>query len=208
MHAQAIVDAGHALAAAGLAPGASGNLSVRTAEGILVTPTGIRLGALDAGALSHLAGDGRLLAGRAPSKEWSLHAAVYHVRSDAAAIVHLHAPDSVAVSCLADLDPEDAIPSYTAYRVMRIGLLPLVPYVPPGDPALARASGHAAERAGRALLLANHGLVAWGRDLDEAVGVAEEVEAAAGLHLRLRGLPVRLLTADETDEVRRRFSTG
>ena len=88
---------------------------------------------------------------------------------------------------------------------MRIGRLPLVGYLPPGDPALGDAAAAAAPRAGRGLLLANHGLVAWGRDLDEAVAVAEEIEAAAGLHLRLAGLAVRLLTEAERAEVERRF---
>jgi 3-dehydro-4-phosphotetronate decarboxylase len=204
--ADAIVASGRALSALGLAPGASGNLSVRTADGLLVTPTGTRLGGLDADGLAHLGAEGSRRSGGAPSKEWPLHAAVYEARPDAGAIVHLHAPDSVAVACLADLDPSDAIPAYTAYRVMRIGRLPLVPYLPPGDPGLATACGEAAGRAGRALLLANHGLVAWGRDLDEAAGVAEEVEAAAGLHLRLRGQPARLLTPDEIAELGRRFT--
>ena len=200
-----IVAAGAALEASGLAPAASGNLSVRTADGMLLTPTGTRLGALDAAALALLDEAGTPVSGPAPSKEAPLHLAIYRARPDARAIVHLHAPDAVAVSCLVDLDPDDALPAYTAYRVMRIGRLPLVGYLPPGDPALGDAAAAAAPRAGRGLLLANHGLVAWGRDLDEAVAVAEEIEAAAGLHLRLAGLAVRLLTEAERAEVERRF---
>ena len=203
--AHAIVAEGAALEAAGLAPAASGNLSVRIADGMLLTPTGTRLGALGAAALARLDEAGTRVSGPLPSKEAPLHLAIYRARPDARAIVHLHAPHAVAVSCLADLDPDDALPAYTAYRVMRIGRLPLVGYVPPGDPALGDAAAAAAPRAGRGLLLANHGLVAWGRDLDEAVAVAEEIEAAAALHLRLTGLAVRLLTEAERDEVERRF---
>jgi 3-dehydro-4-phosphotetronate decarboxylase len=203
--ARAIVVAGAALEAAGLAPSASGNLSVRVADRVLLTPTGSRLGALDPGRLSVVGTDGAPVEGPPPSKEWPLHLAVYGARPDAGAIVHLHAPDSVAVSCLLGLDPADALPAYTAYRVMRIGRLPLVGYLPPGDPGLAEAAAVAAQRAGRGLLLANHGLVAWGPDLDAARATAEEIEAAAALHLRLHGRPVRLLTADERAELERRF---
>jgi 3-dehydro-4-phosphotetronate decarboxylase len=145
------------------------------------------------------------VSGPSPSKEAPLHLAIYRVRPDAHAIVHLHAPNAVAASCLADLDEGDALPAYTAYRVMRIGRLPLVGYLPPGDPALGDAAATAAPRAGRGLLLANHGLVAWGTNLDEAVAVAEEIEAAAGLHLRLSGRAVRRLTDAERAEIERRF---
>jgi ribulose-5-phosphate 4-epimerase/fuculose-1-phosphate aldolase len=203
--ARSIVAAGAALQAAGLAPAASGNLSTRLAGGMLLTPTGTRLGALDRAALARLDEAGTSVSGPPPSKEAPLHLAIYRVRPDARAIVHLHAPNAVAVSCLADLDREDALPPYTAYRVMRIGRLPLVGYLPPGDPALGDAAAAAAARAGRGLLLANHGLVSWGTDLDEAVAVAEEIEAAAGLHLRLGGLAVRLLSEAERAEVERRF---
>ena len=171
---------------------------------MLLTPTGTRLGALDAAALARLDEAGTS-PGPSPSKEAPLHLAIYGARPDARAIVHLHAPHAVAVSCLTDLDPDDALPAYTAYRVMRIGRLPLVGYLPPGDPALGDAAAAAAPRAGRGLLLANHGLVAWGRNLDEAVAVAEEIESAAALHLCLAGLAVRLLSEAERVEVERRF---
>jgi ribulose-5-phosphate 4-epimerase/fuculose-1-phosphate aldolase len=204
---EVVVAVSRHLAAAGLAPGASGNVSIRTGDGIRITPTGSRLGSLAVAQLSLVDREGTHLGGERPSKEWPLHAAIYAARADAGAIVHLHAPASVAVACLADLDASDAIPAYTAYRVMRIGRLPLVPYLPPGDPGLGDAAAASAATAGRGLLLANHGLVAWARTLDEAAGVAEEIEAAADLHLRLRGLPVRLLTTTERDELERRFGS-
>jgi 3-dehydro-4-phosphotetronate decarboxylase len=205
--AHLVVEVARRLALAGLAPGASGNISIRTGIGMRITPTGSRLGSVEGAQLSLVDGTGSHGGGEPPSKEWPLHAAIYAARSDAVAIVHLHAPASVAVACLADLDPADAIPAYTAYRVMRIGRLPLVPYLPPGDPGLGAAAAASATIAGRGLLLANHGLVAWGSSADEAAGVAEEIEAAADLHLRLRGLPVRLLTSAERDELERRFGS-
>src|SRR5699024_3068578 len=134
--ARSIVAAGAALQAAGLAPAASGNLSTRSAAEILLTPTGTRLGGLDPEVLARLEGAATRVSGPPPSKEAPLHLAIYRVRPDARAIVHLHSPDAVAVSCLADLDPHDALPAYTAYRLMRVGRLPLVDYLPPGDPGL------------------------------------------------------------------------
>jgi 3-dehydro-4-phosphotetronate decarboxylase len=203
--ARSIAAAGEGLQAAGFAPAASGNLSARVDGGIVLTPTGTRLGALEPATMARLDEAGTHVSGPSPSKEAPLHLAIYRVRPDAHAIVHLHAPNAVAASCLADLDEDDALPAYTAYRVMRIGRLPLVGYLPPGDPALGDAAATAAPRAGRGLLLANHGLVAWGTNLDEAVAVAEEIEAAAGLHLRLSGRAVRRLTDAERAEIERRF---
>jgi 3-dehydro-4-phosphotetronate decarboxylase len=188
-----IVDAGARLAARGLAHGASGNLSIRLDDGTLVvTPTGTRLAALTADRLARLEPDGRRIAGDRPSKEWPLHVAAYRSRPDAVAIVHLHSRHAVAVACLAGLDPSDALPTYTAYQAMRVGPLALVPFHPPGDPALAEAVAEAA-RNGRAMLLANHGLVAVGHDLDAAVETAEEIEESCALHLLLTRRSVDLL---------------
>ena len=92
----------------------------------------------------------------------------------------------MALSCLADIDPSDVLPSITAYAVMRVGKLPLVPYFRPGDVALAEAVAKFA-KAHLAVLLANHGLVVAGKELDSAVYAAEELEETAKLHLLLRG---------------------
>ena len=124
----------------GLTHGSTGNISARLAgDRWLVTPTGASFGSLDPARISLLDDEGALLAGDRPSKEAFLHRAMYRERPRAAAVVHLHATHSVAVSVLADVDPADVLPPLTAYYVMRIGSLPLVPYHPPGDPALADA---------------------------------------------------------------------
>ena len=85
---------------------------------------------LDPARLSKLDHEGRLLSGDKPTKEGFLHLVMYEGRPDAAAVVHLHSTHSVAVSCLADVDPADVLPPITAYYVMRVGRLPLVPYFP------------------------------------------------------------------------------
>jgi ribulose-5-phosphate 4-epimerase/fuculose-1-phosphate aldolase len=200
-----IVAHGRSLFERGLAPGSSGNLSVRLDDGWLVTPTNSCLGRLDPARLSRLDGEGRHTGGDPPSKETFLHLAVYRSRPQDHAIVHLHATCSVAVSCLAGLDPDDSLPPLTPYFVMKIGRLPLVPYHRPGAPELADAVGRIAARH-RALLLANHGPVVAGATLDAAVNAAEELEETAKLFLLLKNAPVRTLDADQIRELQSVFN--
>ncbi len=112
----------------GLTPGSSGNISVRLPDGMLITPTNSCLGRLDPEAICRLDSNGNLLSGKPPSKELFLHRAYYDSRPKESAVVHLHSTWSVAVSCLADVDPENVLPAITAYYVMRVGRLPLIPY--------------------------------------------------------------------------------
>jgi ribulose-5-phosphate 4-epimerase/fuculose-1-phosphate aldolase len=186
--------------------GRTGNLSVRIGDEMLVTPTSSSLGTLAADGLARVrVADAAPVggAGPAPSKEAFLHAALYRARPDARAVVHLHSPNAVAVSCLADVDESDALPPLTAYYVMRVGRLPLLPYVAPGDPALGPVAERAATNA-HALLLANHGPIVAGRDLASAADAMEELEATAGLYLALRALPTRALTPDQVADLERR----
>lgn len=197
---------GRSLFGRGLTFGSSGNISVRLEDGFLATPTNVSLGELDPARLSKLDAEGRHVAGDRPTKETFLHFGMYRRRPDAGAVVHLHSTWSVAVSCLADIDPEDVLPPLTAYYVMRVGRLPLVPYYPPGDPALGPAVEALADRH-RAVLLANHGPVVAGADLETAVWSLEELEETAKLYLVLRDRPLRLLTAAQVAELRRRFGS-
>ena len=180
----------------GLTVGSSGNISVRLDDGWLMTPTGSSFGDLDPARLSRVGPQGELLGGDKPTKETFLHQAMYAMRPGSGAVVHLHSTYSVAVSCLADIDPADVMPPITAYYVMKIGTLPLVPYYPPGDLDLARA---VRELAGRhhAVLLANHGPVVAGSSLRDAVYATEELEETAKLYLLLRGHKTRFLTPEQ-----------
>ena len=125
----------------GLTHGSTGNISAKLEDGWLLTPTGSSLGTLDPARLSKLDWNGNLISGDKPSKENFLHLAMYEERAKAnaniGAVVHLHSTHSVAVSVLQDIDPADVLPPITAYYVMRIGSLPLVPYFAPGDMKLA-----------------------------------------------------------------------
>ena len=195
---------GASLFGRGLTFGATGNISVRLSDGgYLMTPTNASLGALDPAKLSRLDASGRVLGGDPPTKEAFLHRAMYGERGAAAAVVHLHATHSVAVSCLHGIDHHDCLPPLTAYYIMRVGRLPLVPYFPPGDEALARAVAKLAG-AHHAVLLANHGPVVAGTSLDNAVYATEELEETAKLFLLLRDRPIRPLTPEQVDELRKR----
>jgi ribulose-5-phosphate 4-epimerase/fuculose-1-phosphate aldolase len=195
---------GRSLYERGLSPGRSGNLSTRLDDGLLVTPTDSCLGDLDPERVSRVDGEGTHLSGDRPSKEAFLHLAMYEERPEARAVVHLHSTHAVALSCLTDVDAADVLPPITAYRVMKIGRLPLVPYHPPGDRALAEAVATRA-RDHRAVLLANHGPVVSGRDLDAAVAAAVELEETARLFFLLKGSGTRLLTEDQVADLQRAF---
>lgn len=197
--ASEIARIGERLDRLGLCPGTSGNVSALVDDRILVSPTGALLGALDPDSLSTIDRSGRHLGGPPPTKEAVLHAAVYRVRAEARAIVHLHSPWALAASCLDDLPRHDALAAYTPYYAMRVGVLPRVPYFPPGDPGLADACAAGFESDARAngVLLDRHGLVAVGSSVAEAAAVAEELELAARMHFLLDGRGVSPLTDAE-----------
>jgi ribulose-5-phosphate 4-epimerase/fuculose-1-phosphate aldolase len=202
---EAICRIGRSLFERGLTFGSSGNLSVRLPEGgFLATPTNVALGDLDPTRLARLDEAGRPLGGDPPTKEVPMHLGMYRARPSAAAVVHLHSTWSVAVSLLDGLDPEEPIPPLTAYYVMRVGRLKLLPYIPPGDPALGSAVEAVADRH-HAVLLANHGPVVAGSSLEAAVHAIEELEETAKLFVHLQGRPIRPLTAEQVAELRRRF---
>ena len=184
---------GASLFARGLTFGSAGNISVRLEDGWLMTPTNVSLGRLDPARLAKLDASGRLLSGDPPTKETFLHRAMYEERPNAGAVVHLHSTYSVAVSVLADVDADNVLPPITAYYVMRVGRLPLVPYYPPGDLDLAEAVRRLAGKH-QAVLLANHGPVVAGSSLEAAANAIEELEETAKLFLLLRGSKLRLLT--------------
>jgi 3-dehydro-4-phosphotetronate decarboxylase len=188
----------------GLTAGSSGNISARVDGGWLMTPTNSCLGRLDPATLSKVDEKGAPISGDKPTKEAFLHLSMYAQRPGARAIVHLHSTHAVAVSVLTDVDPENPIPPLTAYYVMKIGKLALVPYYAPGDVTLADAVREVAGRH-HAVLLANHGPVVAGKDLEAAVYATEELEETAKLYLLLRGQQTKLLTVEQVAELHRRF---
>jgi len=197
-----ICSVGRSMFDRGLTHGSTGNISVRCGDSWLLTPTGSNLGQLDPARLSKLDWDGKLIAGDPPSKENFLHLAMYQKRTQSGAVIHLHSTHSVAVSVLEEVDHENVLPPITAYFVMRIGTLPLVPYYAPGDMKLAKAVREVAGKY-HAMLLANHGPVVAGNNLSAASDAVEELEATAKLFLLLQGKRVRTLTPQQVAELRK-----
>ncbi|MGD8202110.1 class II aldolase/adducin family protein [Ornithinimicrobium sp. W1679] len=192
--------AGKHLAASGLSPGSSGNISVRTGDRIHLSPTNVSLGDLDQGHLAEMALTAtglEHLSGPRPSKEAALHAALYLRDPSATCVVHLHSTYAVAASCLPPWTAYSALPPLTPYLIMRLGNLPLVPYRAPGDPEQAHLLAELTLDLHGALLQ-NHGSIVAGGTVQQAVDRAVEVEVAARTVTLVAGLPqVRQLTPQE-----------
>lgn len=189
----------------GLTVGSSGNISARTEDGNwLMTPTNACLGRLDPARVSLVDAQGRTLAGDKPTKESFLHLSMYSERPDSGAVVHLHSTHSVAVSVLTGVDPDNPIPPITAYYVMKIGRLVLLPYYAPGDMSLAKAVREVAGKH-HAILLANHGPIVAGKNLQSAVYASEELEETAKLFLLLRGNKMNILDPGQIAELQAKW---
>jgi ribulose-5-phosphate 4-epimerase/fuculose-1-phosphate aldolase len=192
-----LVELGASLFQRGFSVGSAGNISVRLADGYLMTPTNSALGRLEAARISKLDLAWKHVGGDKPTKEVFLHRAFLDARPEAGAVVHLHSTYATAISCL----EEAVIPPLTPYFVMRVGrTLPLIPYYRPGNPEMEPAV-HEAAKSAKAVLLANHGPVISGATLTDAVNAAEELEEAARLALLLRGMSPRLLTPPQVDDL-------
>jgi len=198
---EALITACRHLAAAGLSPGSSGNLSIRLGDEFIVTPTGSSLSRVTVDDLAVVDLTGRPSGTAQPTKELAFHLALYRRRPEATAVVHLHSPYATAVSCL----PPDArgnadLPPTTPYRVMRLGAVPLARYARPGSAELGAAVDElAADHA--VMLLANHGSLVAASSLNAAIDLAEELEAAAQLTILLRGARHVQLGPDDVAEL-------
>jgi L-fuculose-phosphate aldolase len=182
---RALVEAGDALAAAGLVAGSAGNLSARARSGrVVCTPSGASVAGLTPGKLVTLTPEGKpLRADQRPSSEVGAHLAIYVAAPSAAAVVHAHPIAATALS-LADPTPDLRV---TAEGAATLGLVARVAYLRPGRPPLADACGRAAALGARAILMRHHGAICWGASLDEALArmlalehVARIVAAAPG----------------------------
>jgi len=197
-----IVAVTQALDAAGLVPNKSGNVSCRSPGGFLVTPSGVPYRELEPGQIVELPLEGTPPAGGPrPSSEWRMHAAIYAARPDAQAIVHTHSPRATALACAGR-----GIPAFHYTIALAGGDVRCVPYATFGTDELAE-QALSGLRGRRAVLLANHGVVALGPSLGRAHAVAVEVENLAGQYLDLlaAGLEPALLSASEMQRVIEKF---
>lgn len=178
----------------GLTSGSTGNISARTADGgLLVSPTGTSFGRLDPAKLSRFDAQGALIDGDLPTKEMPLHSAFYDSRSTAGAVVHLHSCHSVALSMMPDAKEDDFLPHLTPYAIMKLGRVKLLPFFMPGDAAMGDAVRSLAGKRS-AVMLANHGPVVAGKDIEAACNAIEELEDTARLAMMTRGMSPRGLS--------------
>ena len=186
----------------GLNPGRAGNLSARAGRGFVITPSGMPYDVLDENDLVQVDEAGRPSGARAPSSEWRLHRDIYAAHPDARAIVHTHSPFATTLACM-----RRGIPSFH-YEVAFAGGSDIRcgTYATFGTQELSDACVAALEGR-RACLLANHGAVAYGKDLRGAVELAQKLEALARIYwqaLQLGEPP--LLDAEEMGRVARRLA--
>ncbi len=198
-----LIAAAQSLDGLGFMPSKSGNLSVRTRHGFLITPSALPYAETTPADLVECDADGAVLKGkRKPSSEWRLHAELYKARPEAQAVVHTHSPLATALSCA-----RQGLPPFHYMIVMGGGGdIRCSRYATFGTQALAEAGVEAL--AGRkAALLANHGVLAFGRTLAGAKALAMEVENLAREYLTLlsAGLAPVLLTPAELEEVVAQF---
>lgn len=189
----------------GLTGGSTGNISARTEDGgLLVSPTGSSFGRLDPAKLSRFDAAGQHIEGLKPTKEMPLHSAFYETRKSAGAVVHLHSCHSVAWSMMPEIDPDNVLPPLTPYAIMKLGKVQLLPFFMPGDAAMGEALRSLGGKRS-AVLLANHGPVVAGKDVEAACNAIEELEETAKLAIMMRGFDARALTPAQVRDVVRKF---
>jgi L-fuculose-phosphate aldolase len=199
---QQLIATAQAMQPAGLNRGTAGNVSVRHESGFYITPTGMPYQALKDDDIPLMALDGSHIGQRKPSSEWRFHRDLYATRPQVGAVLHAHSPFAVSLACLRyDIPPFH-------YMIARFGgdTIRCADYAIFGSETLSTAA-LAAMQQRKGCLLANHGLLVAGRDLDEALALAIELEELCEQYWRAcqLGQPV-LLSAGEMDEVISKFA--
>ena len=198
-----IVTACKHLDSSGLNRGTSGNVSCREGEHFLITPTGVPVDEITPSKIVSLDFEGKVMGPGKPSSEWQFHSAIFKARPEINAVVHTHAPHATALACLR----EDLPPFHYMIAIAGGDSVRCAPYALFGTDTLSQHAVTAlADR--KACLLANHGMITLGRNLDEAMAVAIELESLCQQYLIARqvGHPV-LLSADEMRAVIERFKS-
>ncbi len=198
-----IIDAARRMNASGMNQGRSGNVSARVEGGFLVTPTGVPYEELNPPDLVFMRRDGERVGSYTPSSEWRIHRDIYEKRAESGAIVHTHSPFATSLACLRrGIPPFHYEVAFAGGNDIRCAEYATFGTQELSDNALAALEGR------HACLLANHGVVALGRDIDAAFGMAAKVEALARLYWQAlqAGEPV-LLDDAEMARLLEKFST-
>ena len=202
---------GLSLFARGYVHATAGNISVRTDQGFIITPTDACLGDLDPAKLAVVGADGVQTAGDRASKTLVLHRRIYEADPGARCVIHTHSTHLVRLTLAGAWSADDLLPPLTPYFVMKVGHVPLIPYHRPGDPAVGTevACRIAAMRAAgtpiRAVLLDRLGPNVWHESPAQASAVLEELEETARLWLMGHAEP---LTAEQIEELRTHFGAS
>jgi len=175
-----------------------GNISHRLGEGMLIEATNTSFGRLtpEDFAACDLEGAPTVEGGPKPSKEAPFHAIIYRRRPEVNAILHLHAPAALTLSCLAQpTDTGNVLPVISSGSITRVGRLPLIEYIKPGASALPDRVGAVCKNV-NAILMQNHGILVFAPSLEQAVDIAEEAEQNIRVFLSTQG-QARVLSDDE-----------
>ena len=204
---------GRSLFERGYAHATAGNISVRLDDGFLITPTDACLGFLDPAQLARTNASGQQTSGDRASKTLALHTRIYKSArafdTDTRCVIHTHSIHSVALSL--NSHSAELLPPLTPYFVMKVGHVPLLPYMLPGDAAMAEQVAALIDRYGnsgtplRAVMLQRLGPNVWHSSPAAAMAVLEELEETARLALLTQGDALALLTESQIDELRRVF---
>ena len=201
---------GRSLFERGYVHATAGNISVRLADGFLITPTDACLGFLEPSRLARVDAGGQQVGGDRASKTLVLHRRIYEADASAACVIHTHSTNLVALSIAGAWRPDDIVPPITPYYVMKVGHVPLIPYHRPGDPKVGELVAAAIARFGargtpiRGVMLERLGPNVWHESPAAAMATLEELEETAKLWL-LSGRAATPLDGDRIDELRQAF---
>ena len=201
MSREALLNSALALQALGLNQGISGNASVRQGDGFLITPSGMPIDEMNANSMVEMNMHGEAISTGKPSSEWRFHRDIYQARPEVGAVIHTHSTFATTLACLRKVIP----PFHYMIAVAGGDTIRCADYALFGTQSL---SDNAIEalRERRACLIANHGMIAIGKTLQQALDIAKEVETLCEQYWRALqiGEP-HILSGEEMQDVFEQF---
>jgi ribulose-5-phosphate 4-epimerase/fuculose-1-phosphate aldolase len=186
---------GQSLYERGYTVGSAGNISVRLADGWLITPTDACLGRLNPDDISKVNSEGSWVSGSKPSKTLELHRKIYDNNPNANSVIHTHSTHLVALTLTGVWSEDTILPPLTPYQVMKVGRIPLIRYRRPGSPDVATEVALFAKSV-RGVMLERLGPVIWESSVSRASLALEELEETAKLWLLSSSKPPPLSSAN------------
>lgn len=185
----------------GLNRGTAGNASVRCGDGMLITPSALPVAEMVAESIVRMDLEGNVLQGRKPSSEWRFHRDILAARPEIGAVLHMHSTYATTIACL-----RRDVPAVHYHIAIAGGdSIRCAAYTIFGEQNLSDLALEAL-RDRKACLLGNHGMIALGKDLDEALSVAQEVEFLCEIYWRTLAVgEPQILTAQQMHEVKAKF---